>query len=83
MNTWYYKGLNFFKEWLKTKDETAWGAFICCSAVLTEYDRKHNSPLTQELQNLAWNFGYLKGDCSREELEKSGYLNEEIADALK
>ena len=84
INTWYYEGLNFFKKWLKTKDETTWGAFVCCSAVLANYDKNHSNTLTQNLQRLVWNFGYLKGDCTEENVKNSGYFDEKIiADALK
>ena len=75
---WYTEGIKIFNKWLKTKDEDTWGAFCCCSAAITEFDKKHKDKKTQKLQKLAWNYGYLKGDCERERLEKSGYFDEKL-----
>lgn len=75
---WYIEGIKLFNEWVKTKDETTWGAFCCCSAAIADYDRRHKNKKTQKLQELVWNISFLKGECTKEELKESGYFNKEL-----
>lgn len=77
IHKWYLDGIDTFNKWLKSKDKITWDAFLCCSACIVEYDRNHKNPMTQALQKIAWHVGYLKNEVSLEELENSGYFDEE------
>lgn len=83
INFWYHEGLFLFKEWLKTKNETTWGAFCCCAGAIIEYDRNIKKTASKNLQRLAWNFSYLKGEISKKELEESGWLEKKWFEKYK
>jgi len=78
INFWYLEGLRLFAEWVKTKDETAWGAFGCCAAAIVEFDRAQKDKRTQKLQSLVWRYAWAIGECPLERWKNSGYFDEEF-----